>query len=85
MVKTSAMKANGSHGPSVLKTNERLRLLTSFKSSSTDLCKTIAKLAIRIAMSHLTFRHPKYYCWLIDLDNYPDVRRQELGSPRRKY
>ena len=74
MVRKSAMKTHGSHGPSGLDANERQRLLTSFKSSSTDLCKKIAKLAIRIATSHLTFLLPYYSCRLIALDKCPSLR-----------
>ena len=66
MVRKSAMKTHGSHGPS--------GLVTSFKLSSTDLCKTITKLAIRIATSHLIFVLPYKSCRLIAFDKCPDVR-----------
>ena len=41
-IRKSAMKTNGSHGPSGLDSQEWRRLLTSFKDSSSVLCKTIA-------------------------------------------
>ena len=55
-------------------------LLTSFKLSSTDLCKTIAKLAIRISTSHLTFLLPHNSCRLIALDKRPGVRPKGYGE-----
>ena len=70
IVRKSAMKTHGSHGLSSLDANELRRLLTSFRLSSTDLCKLIAKLAIRIATSHLIFLLlPHNSCRLIAFDN----------------
>ena len=55
MIRRAAMKTHGSHGPSGLDANEWRRILTTFKSSSTDLCKTIARLAVKVATERLTF------------------------------
>ena len=77
MVRKVCMNRHGSHGTSSLDANKWRRLLTSFKSSSTDLCKTIAKLAIRIATSHLTCL-PYISCRLIALDKCPGIRPIEI-------
>ena len=84
MVRKSAMKTHGSHGPSGLDANDWRRLLTSFKLSSTDLCKTIAKLATRIATSHLTFLLPYNSCRLIALHKFPGVRPKRNGEVFRR-
>ena len=74
------LKTHGSHGPSGLDANEWRTLLTSFKSSSTDLCKTLAKLAVRMATSHLTFLLPYNSCRLIALNKCPGVRPIGIGG-----
>ena len=76
----SATMRHGSHGPSSLDAKEWPRLLNSFKFSSTDLCKTIAKLAIRIATSHLIFNLPYKSCRLIALDKCPGVQPIGIGE-----
>ena len=43
-----ALKTQGSHGPSGSDSCEWRRLLTSFENHSSDLCKTLAQLTIRI-------------------------------------
>ena len=80
MVRKSVIKTHESHGPSGLDANEWQRHLTSISLSSTDLCKTIAKLAIRIATSHLNFLVPYSLCRLITLDNCPGVRPTGIGA-----
>ena len=84
MVRKSAMKTHGNHGPSGLDANEWQRLLTSFKSSSADLCKMIAKVAKRIATSHLTFLLPYNSCQLIALGKGPAVRPIGIGEVLRR-
>ena len=81
MVRKSAMKT---HGPSGFDSNEWRKLLTSFKSSSTDLCKTFAKLAIRTAPSHLILLLPYNSCRLIALDKCPGVRLIGIGEIIRR-
>ena len=83
MVRKSALKTYGSHVPG-LDANEWRRLRTSFKSSSTDLCKKIAKLEIRIAKSDLTFLLPYNSCRLIALDKWPGVRPIGFGEVLRR-
>ena len=79
MVRNSAMKTHGNRGPSKLDANKWLRLLTSSKLSPTDLCKMTAKLAIRIATSHLSFA-TYIFCRLIALDKCPSVRPIRIGE-----
>ena len=83
MVRNSAMKTHGNRGPSNLDANKWLRLLTFFKLSPTDLCKMTAKLAIRLATSHLTFRS-YISCRLIALDKCPSVRPKRIGEVLRR-
>ena len=84
MVRKSDMKTHGSHGPSGLDANEWQMLLTSYKSSSTDLCKTIAKQAIRIATSHLPFLNPYHSCRLIVFYKGPGVQPKGIGEVRNR-
>ena len=74
LVRKSAMKTHGSHGPSGPDANKRRKLLTFFRLSSTDLCKTTAKLAMCIATTHLTFLFPYNTCQVIVPDKCPGVR-----------
>ena len=83
-IRKSAMKTNGSHGPSGLDSQEWRRLLTSFKDSSSDLCKTIAKLAIRISTEKLPFLKAYNACRLIALDKCPGVRPVGIGEVLRR-
>ena len=76
------MKTNGSHGPSGLDAGEWRRLLTSYKSSI-DLCKTVSKLAIRIATEELKFLN-SYNACLIALDKCPGVRPIGIGEVLRR-
>ena len=84
MVRKSAMKTHGIHGPSGLDANEWRRLLTSFKLSSTSLCKTIPKLAVQIATSCLIFLISHNLCRLIALDKCPGVRPRRIGEVLRQ-
>ena len=78
------MKTNGSHGPSGLDSQEWRRVLTSFKNSSNDLCKTVAKLAIRISTEELPFLKAYNACRLIALDKCPGVRPIGIGEVLRR-
>ena len=83
-IRKSAMKTNGSHGPSGLDSQEWRRLLTSFKDSSSDLCNTIAKLAIRISTEKLPFLKAYNACRLIAFDKCPGVRPIGIGEVLRR-
>ena len=67
------MKSRGNHGASGLGASEGRRLLTPFRASSTNLCETNAKLAIREATFLLTFRLLSCSCQLRALDKCPVV------------
>ena len=75
---------HGSHGPSGVDSNEWRRFLTSFKVSSTDICGTIANVAIRIATSHLTFLLPYNSSRLLALTNYLSIRPICIGEVLRR-
>ena len=80
MVKSSSVKTHGIYDPSGLDAYKWRRLLTSFMLSSTDLCKTIAKLAIRIATVHFIFLLSFNLCQLIALDKCPGVQPIKIGA-----
>ena len=82
-LRRAAMKTNGSHGPSGLDAQEWRRLLTSFKSSSNDLCKTLARLTLRVATEDLDFLDSYNACRLIALDKCPGVRPIGIGEVLR--
>ena len=82
-VKRAAMKTNGSHSPSGLDAGEWRRLLTSYKSSSIDLRKTLSKLAIRIATEEPIFLN-SYNACLIALDKCPGFRRIGIEEVLRR-
>ena len=83
-IRKAAMKTHGSQGPSGLDAQEWRRMLTSFKTSSNDLCKTVSKLAIRIATEELDFLDAYNGCRLIALDKCPGVRPIGVGEVLRR-
>ena len=78
------MKTHGSHGPSGLDANERRRVLTSFKSTSNDIGKSLAKLTILIATHELCFLDAYNSSRLIPLDKCPGVRPIGVGEVMRR-
>ena len=82
-IKRAAMKINGSHDPSGLDAGEWRQLLT-YKSSSIDLCKTVSKLAIRVATEELNFLNSYNACRLIALGKCPGVRPVGIGEVFRR-
>ena len=83
-IRKAALKTHGSHGPSGLDAQEWRRILTSFKKSSEDLCKTLSKLAIRIATEDVCFLDAYNSCRLIALDKCPGVRPIGIGEVLRR-
>ena len=83
-IKRTTMKTNGSHGPSGLDAGEWRQLLTSYKSSSIYLCKTMSKLAISIATEELDFLNSYNACRQIPLDKCPGVRPINIGEVFRQ-
>ena len=78
------MKTNDSHGPSGLDAGEWRRLLTSYKSSSIDLCKTVSKSAIKIANEKFNFLNPYNAFRLIALDRCPGVQPVSIDKVLRR-
>ena len=76
-VRKSAMKTQGSHGPSNFVANEWRRLLNCVKLSSSDLCK-------QKATSTFTFLLLYNLCILIALDKCPSLRQLRIGKVRRQ-
>ena len=86
-IRRSAMKTHGSHGPSGLDANEWRRILTAFKSTSNDICKSLAKLTILIATHELCFLDAYNSSRLIPLDKCPKcpgVRPIGVGEVMRR-
>ena len=78
-IKRAAMKTNGSHGASGLDAGEWKRNLT-YKSSSINLCKTMSKLAIKIASEELNLLNFCNGFRLIALDKCPWFRPIGFGE-----
>ena len=77
------MKTNGSHGPFGFDAGEWRQLLTSYNSSSTDLFKTVSKLAIIFETEELNFLNSYYVCRLIARDKSPGVPPIGIGEVLR--
>ena len=56
----------------------------SFDRQSSDLCKTVAKVAVRIATENLDFPGTSNACRLIALDKNPGVRPIGIGEVLRR-
>ena len=64
--------------------NEWRRILTSFDRQSSDTCKTIGKMAVRIFTENLDFLDAYSACRLIALDKNPGVRPIGIGEVLRR-
>ena len=80
------MKTHGSHGPSGVDANEWRRWMSNFSQSSTSLCRTVARLAVRIATEENDNEAliPYNACRLIPLDKNPGVRLIGVGEVLRR-
>ena len=86
LIRNTAIKTEGSAGPSGLDAVAWRRLCTSFKSCSTDLCHALSLVARRICT---TFVDPSglesfVACRLIALDKCPGVRPIGIGEVARR-
>ena len=78
LIRGTALKTEGSAGPSGLDAAAWKRLYTSFKSASTDLCEAIAATARRLCTSYVD---PSIRCLcLVALDKCPGVRSIGIGG-----
>ena len=80
------MKTHGSHGPSSVDANEWRRWMSNFSQSSTSLCRTVARLVVRIATEEIDNEAlmPYNACRLIPLDKNPGVRPIGVGEVLRR-
>ena len=79
------MKTHGSHGLSGLEANEWRRMITLFENASSDISKTIAQIARRIATETIGPEQVEAYnaCRLVSLDKNPGVRPIGIEVLRR--
>ena len=84
-LRKSTLRTHGSHGPSGLDACEWRRIITHFKQTSIELCKTIAKLSYTIATKVLPKENLTACnsCRLIPLDKNPGLRPIGIGEVLR--
>ena len=85
-IRRAGMKTNGSHEPSDVDANEWRRWMSHFNQSSTSLCRTVARIAVRIATEEIDSEALRLYnaCRLIPLDKNPGVRPIGVGEVLRR-
>ena len=86
LIKTMALRVNGSAGPSGLDATHWKKLCTSFKSASTDLCHSLALCARRLCTEYIDpcVTAPLLTSRLIALDKKPGVRPIGVGDTARR-
>ena len=82
----SCLKTEGAAGPSGIDSAVWRRMCTSFQSASTDLCRSLAFVAQRIAASYADpdCLSPLLACHLIAFDKNPGVRPIGIGETSRR-
>ena len=82
VVRNASMKTHGIHGPSAVDAYEWRHWLSNCNQSSTSLCRTVARIAMRIATEEIVseFLEPYNACRLIPLDKNPAVRPIGVGE-----
>ena len=85
-VRKAAMATHGSHGPSGVDADDWRRWLSNFGQSSTNLCRTLASFARRLATEKVNDEvlRPYNACRLIPLDKNPGVRPIGVGEIVRR-
>ena len=85
-IRAAALHTDGSAGPSGIDAREWRRLCSSFHSSSTDLCHSLALMARRLCSSFVDPQSlaPFLSCRLIALDKNPGVRPIGIGEVARR-
>ena len=85
-VRKAAMATHGSHGPSGVDADDWRRWLSNFGQSSTNLCRTLASFARRLATEKVSDEvlRPYNACRLIPLDKNPGVRPIGVGEIVRR-
>ena len=86
LVRSTALKLDGAAGPSGLDTDAWKRLLTSFKSASTELCDTLASVARRLSTCFVDPSGLSAFvaCRLVALDKCPGLRPIGSGETVRR-
>ena len=86
VIRSAAINATGSTGPSGLDAHGWRRLCTSFKAASSDLCHSLALVARRICTSYVDTKSlsPLLACRLIALNKNPGVRPIGIGDTARR-
>ena len=85
LISSTALRTEGSAGPSGLDVAAWKRMCTSFMSTSTDLCETIAVTARRLCTYFVKPRSLSacVACRLVALEKYPGVRPIDIGETLR--
>ena len=78
------MQTPKSQGPSGLDADKRHRLLTTFKTASSDLCNGFSKLTIRVATERLALLESNNSCGLIAVDKNPGLLPVGIGKTLRR-
>ena len=85
-IRRATLKASGGHGPSGVDALEWRRYLTAFGSRSESPCRTVSKIALRLATEEQDPTSLQAYkaCRLIPLDKCPGVRPIGVGEVLRR-
>ena len=85
-IRRATLKTSGGHGPSGVDALEWRRYLTVFGSRSESLCRTVAKIAVRLAIEEQDPKSLQAYnaCGLISLDKCPGVCPIGVGEVLRR-
>ena len=86
LIRNTVLKMDGAAGPSGLDAAAWKRICTSFKTASSDLCKSIASTARRLCSEYVdrTCISALVACRLIALDKCPGVRPIGVGETVRR-
>ena len=85
-IRRATLKTGGSHGPSGVDALKWRRYLTAFGSRSESLCRTVAKIGVRLATEEQVPSSLQAYnaCRLLPLDKCPGVRPIGVGEVLRR-
>ena len=86
LIRSTSLHLSGAAGPSGLDSHAWRRLCTAFKSSSVDLCQSLALVAKRLCTTAVPPESvsPLLACRLVALDKCPGVRPIGIGDTARR-
>ena len=86
VIRRATLKTSGGHGPPGVDALEWRRYLTAFGGRSESLCRTVAKIAVRLAIEEQDPTSLQAYnaCRLIPVDKCPGVRPIGVGEVLRR-